>query len=77
MHYFIQGLRPDLKSHVILGQPKRLSEAENLANLKEAVLKHTPNFTQQKTRKSIAVCSNKFGTPYKGATKQHIKCCRL
>ena len=48
MHYFIQGLRPDLKSHVILGQPKSLSEAEILANLKEAVLKHTPNFTQQK-----------------------------
>ena len=35
MHYFIQGLRPDLKSHVILGQPKSLSEAENLANLKQ------------------------------------------
>jgi hypothetical protein len=41
MHYFIQDLRPDLKSHVILGQAKSLSEAENLANLKEAVLKHT------------------------------------
>jgi hypothetical protein len=33
VHYFIQGLRPDLKSHVILGQPKSLSETENLANL--------------------------------------------
>ena len=37
MHYFIQGLHPDLKSHVILGQPKTLAEAENLAQLKEAV----------------------------------------
>ena len=47
MHHFIQGLKPELKSHVILGQPKILSEAENLANLKEAVLKHTQNVTQK------------------------------
>ena len=47
MHHFIQGLKPELKSHVILGQPKSLSEAENLANLKEAVLKHTPKVIQQ------------------------------
>ena len=47
MHHFIQGLKPELKSHVILGQPKSLSEAENLANLKDAVLKHTPHVTQQ------------------------------
>ena len=53
MHYFIQGLRPDLKSHVILGQPKSLSEAENLANLKEVVLKHTSNFTQQKPESQL------------------------
>jgi hypothetical protein len=53
MHYFIQSLRPDLKSHVILGQAKSLSEAENLANLKEAVLKHTPNFTQQKLESQL------------------------
>jgi hypothetical protein len=35
MHYFFQVLRPGLKSHVILRQPKSLSEAENLANIKE------------------------------------------
>ena len=46
--YFIQGLRPDLKTHVILGQPKTLAEAENLANLKETVSIATPNHTQQK-----------------------------
>jgi hypothetical protein len=33
MHHFIQGLHPNLRSHVILGQPKNLAEAENLANL--------------------------------------------
>ena len=47
MHHFIQGLKPELKSHVILGQLKSLSEDENLANLKEAVLKHTPHVTQE------------------------------
>lgn len=48
MHYFIQGLRADLKGHVILGQPKTLAEAEHLANLKEAVATNTPNLAQQK-----------------------------
>ncbi|CAB4019899.1 Hypothetical predicted protein, partial [Paramuricea clavata] len=33
--------------------PKSLSEAENFANLKEAVLKHTPNFTQQKLESQL------------------------
>ena len=48
MHYFIQGLHPDLKSHVILGQPKTLAEAENLAQLKEAVSLSTPKLSQYK-----------------------------
>ena len=47
MHYFIQGLHPDLKGHVILGQPKTLAEAENLAHLKEAVSSSTPKFESQ------------------------------
>ena len=46
MHYFIQGLHPDLKGHVILGQPKTLAEGENLAHLKEAVSVCTPNLEQ-------------------------------
>ena len=33
MHYFIQGLHADLKSHLVLGQPKTLAEAENLAHI--------------------------------------------
>ena len=41
------GLHAELKNHVILGQPKSLAEAENLANLKEAVLLNTPNIAQQ------------------------------
>jgi hypothetical protein len=48
MHYFIQGLRTDLKGHVILGQPQILAEADQLANLKEAVSTNTPNLAQQK-----------------------------
>ena len=46
MHYFIQGLNPDLKGHVILGQPKTLAEAENLAHLKEAISVSTPKLAQ-------------------------------
>jgi hypothetical protein len=53
-HYRYSGASgTDLKSHVIFGQPKSLSEAENVANLKEAVLKHTPNFTQQKLESQL------------------------
>lgn len=48
MHQFIQGLRTELRGHVVLGQPKTLAEAETLANLKEAVLINAPiNPTQQ------------------------------
>ena len=53
MHHFIQGLKPELKSNVILEQPKSLSEAENLAKLKEAVLKHTPNVTLESQLQSV------------------------
>ena len=62
MHYFIQGLHPDLKGHVILGQPKTLAEAENLAHLKEAVSSSTPKFESQlqSVIKSLeALASNK------------------
>jgi len=53
MHYFIQGLHPDLKSHVILGQPKTLAEAENLAQLKEAVSLSTPKLAQYKLESQL------------------------
>ena len=59
MHYFIQSLHPNLKSHVILGEPKSFSEAENLANLKEAVSINTANKAQQKLEvqfASVAKC---------------------
>ena len=53
MHYFIQGLHADLKSHVILGQPKTLAEAENLAHLKEAVSISTPRLAQYKLESQL------------------------
>ena len=53
MHYFIQGLHADLKSHVILGQPKTLEEAENLAHLKEAVSISTPRLAQYKLESQL------------------------
>ena len=37
LHYFVQGLRPDLKTYVILQQPKTLDEAENSARIKESI----------------------------------------
>ena len=39
MNIFINGLSPELKSHVVLNQPKTFAEAENLAHLRDAVLK--------------------------------------
>ena len=54
MHYFIQGLRPNLKNHVIIVQPKGFAEAENLANLKEAVSIKTANIAQQKLEVQLA-----------------------
>ena len=53
MHYFIQGLHADLKSHVILGQRKTLAEAENLAHLKEAVSISTPRLAQYKLESQL------------------------
>ena len=38
IHYFIQGLRPEIRDYVILQQPNHLDEAENFAQLKEFVL---------------------------------------
>ena len=46
MHYFINGVRPELKSHVILAQPKSLAEAEHLAQLRDA-LHSNQKFAQQ------------------------------
>ena len=34
-HYFIQGLRPEIRDYVILQQADHLDEAENFAQLKE------------------------------------------
>ncbi len=39
MNIFINGLVEDIKSHVILNQPKSFSEAENLARLRDSVRK--------------------------------------
>ena len=37
LHYFIQGLRPDLRDYVILQQPKSLEDAENAARIKDSL----------------------------------------
>ena len=72
MHHFIQGLKPELKSHVIVGQSKSLSEAEDLANLEEAVLKHTPHVTQQTLESQLqSVVASLERLTCKHTAKQH------
>ena len=41
MNGFINGLRDDVKNHVISNQPKSFTEAENLARLREAVSRNS------------------------------------
>ena len=38
IHYFTQGLRPEIRDYVVVQQPDHLNEAENFAQLKEFVL---------------------------------------
>lgn len=37
-HYFVQGLRPEIREYVVLQQPDSLEAAENFAKLKESVV---------------------------------------
>ena len=37
-HYFVQGLKPDIRDYEILQQPDSLEADENFAKLKESVL---------------------------------------
>ena len=37
-HYFVQGLKPEIREYVILQQPENYETAENYAELKESVL---------------------------------------
>ena len=37
-HYFVQGLKPEIREYVILQQPENNEVAENYAKLKESVL---------------------------------------
>lgn len=37
-HYFVQGLKPDIREYVVLQQPESVEAAENFAKLKESVL---------------------------------------
>ena len=56
-HYFVQGLRPEIREYVILQQPDNLESAENYAKLKESVLSttdKTPTFdAEQMTNRII------------------------
>lgn len=46
LHKFIEGLKPELQSYVILNEPKNFHEAERLAKAKSAV-PNAPSFTME------------------------------
>ena len=37
-HYFVHGLRPEIREYVVLQQPENLEVTENFVKLKESVL---------------------------------------
>ena len=41
IHLFIQGLRPDIRDHLVLQQPQSFEQAEQMATLKEAISQPT------------------------------------
>ena len=54
MHYFVLGLKPEIREYVILQQPENLEVAENFAKLKESVLTSTENAPKFDARKISA-----------------------
>ena len=56
MNIFVNGLRADIKNHVLLNQPKTFAEAENLARLRDSVSKSfgqtvsTPSTQEQRIK---------------------------
>lgn len=57
LHFFIQGLKPSLRNHVILQQPKTLDQAENAARIKES-LNEPP--TNALTAKDVLTLQQQF-----------------
>ena len=55
---FIQGLNPDVKSHVILNSPKSTEEAVTLARLKTAVNQETSDYHFTKVQKLMEEIKN-------------------
>ncbi|KAK3731050.1 hypothetical protein QZH41_006950 [Actinostola sp. cb2023] len=71
LHVFIQGLRADIREHLVLQQPQSFEQAEQLATLKEAVSKpaSTPPSAQQLAQ---ALLSQLQPQPPAPAKTQHV-----
>ena len=50
---YVNGLKPHLRSHVVLQQPKSLEEAETLAKIKNSVTESSPKLLNAETASSL------------------------
>lgn len=60
LHYFVQGLRSDLKNHVVLQSPPDFETAVHIARLKEAVTSTEPTVAAITERLSKRIWLQKF-----------------
>lgn len=66
IHYFVQGLKPEIREYMILQQPVSFEAAENFAKLKESVLSSVnkpPVFDAKQMAPQVAQEPISVGTP--------------
>ena len=68
-HYFIQGLRPEVRDYVILQQPNHLDEAENFAQLKELVLASSDEIPNSNAQQLLAQVIEKLSATTRSEDK--------
>ena len=61
VHFLLNGLRPELKNHVLLQRPKTFAEAENHAKLREALPEKKPKDRTDEILRELAKL--KFNDP--------------
>ena len=68
-HYFIKGLRPEIRDYVILQQPDHLDEAENFAQLKELVLASSDEIPTSNAQQLLAQVIEKLSATTRSEDK--------
>ena len=68
-HYFIQGLRPEIRDYVILQQADNLDETENFAQLKEFVLANCDETPTSNTQQLLAQVIEKLSATTRSEDK--------